>query len=235
MKKYNEIIENINAEWKSVSNLKGRCDILNKELKSLFSDMSLKEQVEYHKLHKHDIDEKNNIITMYKEEIRDTELRIKIMENNAKIALFHEVMPVILDILKKYENKAHGEKTAKKIRDEIFEKTDCRCYISNASFKIYSRYDIECGLKYINGKKNSLLPNNKVYVPTMEELELYWTGDTYIEDIEYHIVKLKRLHMEIYNMKNELNNLMSKYNDLTVSGIRHLYDGKSVYNYIEFE
>ena len=196
--------------------------------------MSLKEQVEYHKSHKHDIDEKNNIVKMYKDEIRDAELKIKIMENNAKVALFHEVLPVVLEVLEKYKNKPYGEKTSKKIRDEIFDKTDCRVYISNGSYKIYSRYDIECGLKYINGKKESLLPNNKVYVPTMDELELYWTY-TYIKDIDYHIVKLKRLHMEIYNMKNELNNLMSKYNELAVNGIKHLYDGKAVYDYIEFE
>lgn len=234
MKKYNEIITDINTEWENIGALKGRCDILNKELKSLFSEMSLKEQVEYHKLHKHDIDEKNKVIKMYKDEIRDTELKIKIMENNAKVALFHEVLPVVLEVLEKYKNKPYGEKTSKKIRDEIFDKTDCRIYISNGSYKIYSRYDIECGLKYINGKKESLLPNNKVYVPTMDELELYWTY-TYIEDIDCHIVKLKRLHMEIYNMKNELNNLMSKYNELAVNGIKYLYDGKAVYDYIEFE
>lgn len=235
MKKYNDIVNDINMEWKNISILEEKHEVINDEIKALFCEKSLKEKVIFRKENKEMIEEKECVLKTIEDEIRDTKLKIKIMKNNAKIALFHEVMPVILDILKKYENKAHGEKTAKKIRDEIFEKTDCRCYISNASFKIYSRYDIECGLKYINGKKNSLLPNNKVYVPTMEELELYWTGDTYIEDIEYHIVKLKRLHMEIYNMKNELNNLMSKYNDLTVSGIRHLYDGKAVYNYIEFE
>lgn len=234
MKKYNEIITDINTECENIGALKGRCETLNKELKSLFSGMSLKEQVEYHKLHKHDIDEKNKVIKMYKDEIRDIELKIKIMENNAKVALFHEVLPVVLEVLKKYKNKPYGEKTSKKIRDEIFDKTDCRVYISNGSYKIYSRYDIECGLKYINGKKESLLPNNKVYVPTMDELELYWTY-TYIEDIDFHIVKLKRLHMEIYNMKNELNNLMSKYNELAVNGIKYLYDGKAVYDYIEFE
>lgn len=235
MKKYNDIVNDINMEWKNISILEEKHEVINDEIKALFCEKSLKEKVIFRKENKEMIEEKECVLKTIEDEIRDTKLKIKIMKNNAKIAMFHETMPVVLDILKKYENKPHGEKTSKKIRDEIFDKTDCRVYISNGSYKIYSRYDIEVGLKYINGKKESLLPNNKVYAPMMEDLEIYYIKDKYIEDIESYIDELKRLHVEIYNMKNELDNLMNKYNDLAVDGIKYLYNGKAIYDYVEFE
>ena len=45
------------------------------------------------------------------ETIKNCKIAIKILKNNAKIALFNEVLPVALDVLKKYSGKPYGDKT----------------------------------------------------------------------------------------------------------------------------
>ena len=42
------------------------------------------------------------------EEKKDLQITLKILKNNAKIALFNEVLPVALDILTKYAGKPYG-------------------------------------------------------------------------------------------------------------------------------
>lgn len=68
---------------------------------------------------------------------QNLQITIKILKNNAKIALFNEVLPVALEILTKYENKPYGEKTRQKINDEVKEKTKCLFYI-NSKWDSYS-------------------------------------------------------------------------------------------------
>ena len=91
------------------------------------------------------------------EEKKDLQITLKILKSNARIALFNEVIPVALEVLKKYAGKPYGEKTKEKISDEIKEKTNCRFYITSRwdsySFDIYpldgfgNDYNITCEWK----------------------------------------------------------------------------------------
>ena len=54
------------------------------------------------------------------ETTKNLSLTIKFMQNNARIALFNDVMPVLLDILSKYKGKPYGEKTREKIAKKIW-------------------------------------------------------------------------------------------------------------------
>ena len=65
------------------------------------------------------------------ERIKNLKITRYILKNNAKIALFNEVIPIALKILKKYNGKPYGEKTRQKICDEVKEKTNCRFYIGS--------------------------------------------------------------------------------------------------------
>ena len=53
---------------------------------------------------------------------KNLSLTIKFLQNNARISLFHDVMPVLLDILSKYKGKPYGEKTREKIAKELEER-----------------------------------------------------------------------------------------------------------------
>ena len=106
------------------------------------------------------------------EEKKDLKITLKILKSNARIALFNDVLPVALEILKKYAGKPYGEKTKQKISDEVKEKTNCRFYISSRwdsySFDLYpvdgfgNDYNITCGTEYTDGNRKPLLIDNKI-------------------------------------------------------------------------
>lgn len=87
------------------------------------------------------------------------------MNSNAKIALFNEVMPQVLEVLAKYKGKPLGPKTEEKIKNEIKEKTNCYFYILSdrfsQSYNIHpidyncNVYNVKCGTKYENGEQKS--------------------------------------------------------------------------------
>ena len=52
-----------------------------------------------------------NDIVRLEEKKKDLQITIKILNSNAKIALFNETVPVILEVLEKYKNKPYGPKT----------------------------------------------------------------------------------------------------------------------------
>lgn len=174
----------------------------------------------------------------------DLELSLKIQKNNAKLALFYNVMPIALDVLKKYENKPYGEKTKEKISNEVYDKTQgkARFYITNkytsTSYsycihgigeKDWNGYDVECGCKYENGEQKPLLIDNKIQIVNMEDLCVWYISDEYVEDIQERIAKLKELYTNAYAKQKELQDACDKFNKLAVGDIQHLYYQNTIY------
>lgn len=170
---------------------------------------------------------------------KNLDLTRKILKNNAKIALFNEVLPVALETLAKYSGKPYGEKTRRKISDEIKEKTGCRFYIEShygsQSFEIYpvkccgSDYNISCGTDYTDGCKKPLLINNKIQLVTFEELALYYTSREYVEDVPRRVEELKNIYIEAVAKQKELKYICDCYNLLAVGDIQHIYYDKHIY------
>lgn len=164
------------------------------------------------------------------EEIKDLTISIKILNSNAKIALYNETMPIVLEVLAKYKNKSYGPKTEEKIKDEIKEKTNCNFYISDRySSQEYhiiplefsgNTYNIECGAKYIDGKQKKLLDENKIQALEFSDITLYYTSKEYIDNIQKRIKELKRLYKKAYKKQQELVALCSEYNSLAVGNIK---------------
>lgn len=170
---------------------------------------------------------------------KDLELSRMILKNNAKIALFNEVLPVALEILKKYSGKPYGEKTREKIAEEVKAATNCRFYISTRynsySFEVYpvntfgNDYNISCGTEYTNGNNKPLLIDNKIQIVTFDEIALYYISRDYVEDIPYRIKELKRLYKEAVAKQKELETICNCYNTLAVGNIPHIYKDKNIY------
>ena len=172
MKKFNEIQKDIEKTYQTIKENNKKID----ELVSTYSNiMDFKEKITQKR-------KVENEMCKLNEEIKDLQITIKILNSNAKIALFNEVMPQVLEVLAKYKNKPYGPKTEQKIRDEIKEKTNCSFYISDRynsqEYHIipleYSgnTYNIECGAKYIDGKQKKLLEENKIQVLELNDLML---------------------------------------------------------------
>ena len=174
------------------------------------------------------------------EEKQDLQITLKILKNNAKIALFNEVMPIALEILSKYNGKPYGPKTQQKISDEIKEKTNCRFYISSRygsdSFNIYpndmnTEYNIDCGTVYTNGSQKQILIDNKIQPVKFEEVQLYYIDSEYVTDIPQRVETLKSLYKDAVAKQEELKAICDNFNKLAV-GINHIYYDKHLYKNI---
>lgn len=233
MKTFNEIQKEIENTYKLINKKKEKLDQL---IDTYSSIKDIKEKVKQHKAVEKDMCKLN-------EEIKDLQITIKILNSNAKIALFNEVMPQVLEALAKYKNKPYGPKTEQKIRDEIKEKTNCSFYISDRynsqEYHIIplefsgNTYNIECGSKYIDGKQKKLLDENKIQALEFSDITLYYTSKEYIDNIPKRIKELKRLYKKAYEKQQELAAICSEYNSLAVGNIKSIYKDKHIFPNME--
>ena len=221
MKKYNEIIDEINSI--RVEKRKTE-ECLNKKIDERFKKKTEKEE-------KMRIDAEINALQTT---FNDAVIAEKLLINNAKIALFTEIMPIALEIFNKYSGKPYGEKTEEKISKEIRQITGCVAYIgkSYSQYKYVltnSTFSIECGTKYINGEQKPLLINNKIQAVNIDEIELFYINNTYFNDINSTIADLKRIYTLAYEKQQELEKVCTQFNALAVDGIENIYATQHIY------
>lgn len=228
MKKFNAIIIEVKQTQQKINEIEEK----TKQLQNTYLNiMDIKERHEKRK------NVENKIVRLEEKKI-DLQITIKILNSNAKIALFNEVMPQVLEVLAKYKGKPLGPKTEQKIKDEIKEKTNCSFYISCRYTQEYhiiplefshNYYNIECGTKYIEGKKKKLLDDNKIQVPELNDLTIYYSSKEYIDNIPQRIKQLKKLYKKAYEKQKELAAICSDYNNLCVGSIKNIYKDKNIY------
>lgn len=228
MKKFAEILKDVNKTYKKIKEVEEKTEELQNTYLNI---MNLKERHEKRK------NVENDLVRL-EEKKKDLQITIKILNSNAKIALYSEVMPIVLEVLAKYKNKPYGQKTEEKIKDEIKEKTNCIFYIStrycSQSYHIIplefsNNYNIECGTKCIDGKQKKLLEENKIQVLEFNDLTLYYTSKEYIDNIPKRIKELKRLYKKAYEKQQELAEICSEYNKIAVGSIKNIYKDKNIY------
>lgn len=232
MKTFNEIQKEIEKAYQKIKAVEEK----TKELENTYLNiMDIKERHEKRKSVENDL-------VRLEEKKKDLQITIKISNSNAKIALFNEVMPQVLEVLSKYKNKPYGPKTEEKIKDEIKEKINCSFYISGGYIQSYhiipleysgNTYNIECGPKFIDGKQKKLLKENKIQVLGFSDIELYYTSKEYIENIPKRIKELKRLYKKAYEKQQELEKICSEYNNLAVGNIKNIYKDKHIFPNME--
>ena len=229
MKKFADILKEVNQTRQKIKEVEDK----SKEIRNTYLNITnLKERHEKMKTVENDI-------VKLEEKKENLQITIKILNSNAKIALFNEVMPQVLEVLTKYKNKPYGPKTEQKIKDEIKEKTNCGFYISerysSQEYHVFplefndNDYDIVCGTKYIDGKQKKLLDDNKIQVPELNDLTLYYTSKEYIDNIPKRIKELKRLYKKAYEKQQELEKICNEYNNLAVGNIKNIYKDKNIY------
>ena len=233
MKKFVEILEEIKKTREAEKTAEAKEKAL---IDSYMNIESIKSRIEKKKAVEHEITENG-------ETIKNCKIAIKILKNNAKIALFNEVLPVALEVLNKYSGKPYGEKTRQKICDEVQQKTDCRFYIGSRwgsySFEVYpanapgNDYNISCGTEYTDGNKKPLLIDNKIQVVTFEEIALYYIAREYVENIPERVEELKAIYKEAVAKQKELEAVCSRYNSLAVGDLAHIYHDKRIYENME--
>lgn len=229
MKKFNAIIREVKQIQQNIKEVEEKTKQIRNTYKNI---MDIKERHEKMK-------NAENELMRLEEKKKDLQITIKILNSNAKIALYNETLPIVLEVLAKYKNKPYGPKTEQKIKDEIKEKTGCGFYISerysSQEYHIFplefmsNDYNIECGTKYIDGKQKKLLEDNKIQVPGLNDLTLYYSSKEYIDNIPKRIKDLKRIYKKAYEKQRELEKICSEYNNLTVGSIKNIYKDKNIY------
>lgn len=229
MKKYIEILEEIKRTGEAIRAAEAK---ENELVESYMKICDLRERHEARKA----VESEMNKNSQHK---KDLEITRKILKNNAKVALFNDVLPVALEILKKYSGKPYGEKTREKIAEEVKAATNCRFYIGSRygshSFEVYpvdafgNDYNISCGTEYTNGNKKPLLVDNKIQLVTFDEIALYYISREYVADIPHRVEELKQLYREAVAKQKELEAVCSRYNVLAVGDIEHIYKDKNIY------
>ena len=229
MKKYVEILEEIKLTRKAITAAEAR---ENELVESYLKICDLRERHEARKAAENDMMKSS-------EEKKKLQITIKILKNNAKIALFNDVLPEALEVLAKYSGKPYGDKTRQKISDEVQQKTNCRFYIGSRwgshSFEVYpvdgfgNDYNISCGTEYTDGNKKPILIDNKIQLVTFDEIALYYISRDYVEDIPRRVEAIKAAFLEAVAKQEELQAACSRFNALAVGDIDQLYYDKHIY------
>lgn len=169
------------------------------------------------------------------ETTRDLYLTVRLLQNNARIALFHDVMPVLLEVLVKYKGKPYGEKTSEKIAKELEERIGARAYISTRydtdEIRIYpsnsfgNTYTITVGTK----PNEHILIDNKIQILPIESFSIWYINSRYFEDIQAAVAEMKEHYKKAVEMQKELSEICSAFNKYAVEGIESIYCDKRIY------
>lgn len=229
MKTFNEILKDIEATRKAIDKSENNEKRLEAEWTSI---LDMKERHEKRKALEAEW-------SVAGQETKDLYLSLYLLKNNARIALFNDVMPVLLEVLEKYKGKPYGEKTRDKISKEVEEKAGARAYIgtryNQEEIFVYpssgyrNDYSITIGTKYINGKQDRILIDNKIQLVPLENFCLWYIRDEYISDIPAAIANMKELYNKAVSMQKELESVCSAFNKYAVNGIEPIYCDKRIF------
>ena len=227
MKHFEITLEEIQEISKKINALDARIEKENESWNSNFSGLTTKEKYEKRKDKeiKTALDSYLEMIGKLENAKIDCNLSLKIAKNNARIALYNDVINNVVDVFNKYIGKSYGEKTKEKIKEEIKSLTGCAVYITS-TYRPYisviklneQGYNIDYNLE-IYPKKYDMpfLDNNKICKFSVGDL--YISNGNYIDNINMEVKKIRELHAEIKKKEEELRKLCSEYNSHTVEGI----------------
>lgn len=157
----------------------------------------------------------------------DLQMAVEVLRDNAAQAFFAENIKTICNIWNKYAGKPCGEKTAEKIRKELFAALGVRVWISNK----YSDACITCyfdapapfrGLEFCtkrpNGEAVPALINNKIQPLDPEVFRVYNCG-AYVDDVPAHVQAIRDAHDKARAAEAAFAAAVSNYNALTRGNI----------------
>ena len=113
MRKATEIRQTINDNNNTLRTLKNEAETLKNRLDDMLDGMPRKERITERKTPLYE--EIDNQWIEKLREIDHLETVNKYLFHNFKIASYHEILPKLCEVLKKYAGKRHGEKTAENL------------------------------------------------------------------------------------------------------------------------
>lgn len=150
--------------------------------------------------------------------------RGKVLTNNYNYVLVETGKNALAEILKKYDGKKHGEKTAEKIRDEMREKGFSfyfpTNYLSQAkdSININERGAYGRGLdSWTKNRAKIVDENNTVHADAVAELVSPYK---FIDNIEKYLDKIERLTAETRKAFDAATAKAHELNEIAIEGLK---------------
>ena len=151
--------------------------------------------------------------------------REKVLKNNYNYILVETSKAALAEIIKKYDGKKHGEKTAEKIRDEMREK-GFSCYFPANHYFSQVRDSIEINERgsygrgveiWTENRAKIIDENNVIHAEAVAELASPYK---YIDNIEKYLDKIERLTAETRKAFDAANAKANELNKIAVEGLK---------------
>ena len=150
--------------------------------------------------------------------------RGKVLKNNYNYILVETGKNALAEIIKKYDGKKHGEKTAEKIRDEMREKGFTFYFPTNYftqakdNININERGAYGRGLDIWTKNRAKIVDeNNTIHAEAVAELVSPYK---YIDNIEKYLDKIERLTAETRKAFDAANAKAHELNEIAVEGLK---------------
>lgn len=151
--------------------------------------------------------------------------RGKVLTNNYNYILVETGKNALAEILKKYDGKKHGEKTAKKIRDEMREKGFSFYFPTNHylspiidSIVINERETSGRGVEIWTGNRAKIVDGtNTIHAEAVAEIASPYK---YIDNIETYLDEIERLTAETRKAFDAANAKAHELNEIAVEGLK---------------
>lgn len=156
----------------------------------------------------------------------------RILKSNYKAILAAQVLPVLGDLLQKYNGKKAGEKTLAKFRDELTKAAGVSVYFERGILSQKSThasiYEIIDGFRggetfdiYTKNGASFINENNEFCGLYESDFQTGYIAD-YIDDPEKRIDEIEQAAAEVKRIAAEYNAAADAHNALTVDGFEHI-------------
>lgn len=153
-----------------------------------------------------------------------------ILKNNYNHRLAADVLPALVEVLKKYNGKKYGEKTKEKMGEEFKAMTGCGIwlerYVLSQKCNHAHIYEMRDGyrhgeeIEFFTSSNNIINDDNIIQAQPADVFRVYDFGE-YIEAPAERVEKLAEKKKELDEMRAAFNKAVDAYNALTVNGIDH--------------
>lgn len=153
----------------------------------------------------------------------DLQMAVEVLKDNAAQAFFAENIDDICAIWNKYNGKPLGEKTAEKIRKELFAALGVRVWISNKYSDAYITCYFDTGAPFRSlefcairggGENVPALVGNKIQPLSPDVFRVYNCG-AYVDDVPAHVRAIREAHDKAREAEAAFMDAVSIYNNLT--------------------
>lgn len=218
MIKSKEVLNQIENKIKEIDILENKIDALTIHF-SNFSELK-----EYKLNHKEEAAENNKKIVEFSEVLHIKKIELELLKNNERAAIIEEVKPVVIEVLKKYNGKKYGPKTADLIREELKNKLNTYIFINKDYFTINTcnSTNIVVGTEYDNenSRHYRLIDNdNKITLEAIEHFRCWYEKIEYIENVNERATAIIASYNKYKKAVEEANQEIEKYNNLLVGNL----------------